>query len=350
MDSPPVRQSILIVDDDPDTVSSLSRLLKMQGYETDSSGAIQEALARDDWDRFLAVILDRRLPDGVIDDYLQQFRDRDPDIAIIIATGYSDLDGTIAALRENVEDYLIKPVNPDVLKTRLTRISEHRIARATVQRLEREVLNAAEEEKHRIAMELHDGVGAALGGINMLAKVLQDGLMKKDGAAEDAELAGKIQQLLSDTIRQARMLARGLHPIGPEPGGLMHALKDLTQTLSAGGKADCQFVCRRPVELHDPIVANHLFRISQEAANNAIRHGLAKTVVIRLETTGQHLILEINDDGNGFDPAQLPEDRGIGLHTMEYRARAIHGTLRIESKPGEGTRVICQAPCSDAAI
>lgn len=338
------RYAVLIVDDDPDMVTSLSRILRRKGYETDSASSLDEAFDREDWERYLAVILDRRLPDGHIDKVLPKFRKCDPDIAIIVATGFADLDGAVRALREQVEDYLIKPVDPDVLENRLRGIAARRAAQATIQRLEIEVLNTAEDEKRRIAMELHDGVGAALGGINMLAKALEGSLLKIDGAAKEAELTGKIQQLLGDTIRQVRTLSRGLHPATAEPAGLVHALKDLAMNLNAGEETECRFENRRPVEINDPNVANHLYRIAQEAANNAIRHGSAKQVVIRLETMGERVLLDIEDNGKGFDPQQLPEDRGIGLHNMEYRSRAVLGAIRIDSKPGKGTHVVVQAP------
>lgn len=337
------RNTVLLVDDDPDVLTSLGRILEQAKYPTVAAKTIHDALERDDWKQLLAVILDRRLPDGWIDGYLAQFRERDPDMAIIIVTGYSDLDGTVAALRQHVQDYLIKPINPDLLLDRLARIAETQEARESVRRLEQEVIHAADEEKRRFALEIHDGLGSKLGGIAMLCQGLERTL-RYQGHEEEADRAREVDALIRETIADARRLSQGLHSVHGHPQGLLDALRNLADQVRRAWSVTCEFRCEPDFSLTDPIVANHLFRIAQEAVANAVRHGESTKIGIDLEDRGRELCLRITDNGKGFEPMKL-RGRGMGLHSMEYRSRAIGGLLRVQAGEGKpGVQVVCRVP------
>jgi nitrate/nitrite-specific signal transduction histidine kinase len=101
----------------------------------------------------------------------------------------------------------------------------------------------------------------------------------------------------------------------------------------------CSFICVGQVEIRDNARAVHLFRIAQEALNNAIQHGRPKTVVVALEASNGALSLRVSDDGVGFDPGS--ERKGMGLNIMRYRARMLAGTLEIQSNSPVGTMVTC---------
>ena len=116
--------TILLVDDEPDMLRSLRRIFEKEGYTIETAASAHELLNRSNWDQFLAIILDRRLPDGNADDLLPKLKKFAPAASIIIVTGYAELDSTITAFKYGVEDYLLKPVNPNVLKTRLRQITE----------------------------------------------------------------------------------------------------------------------------------------------------------------------------------------------------------------------------------
>ena len=118
--------SILIVDDELDLVAGLRRILRLDGYCVATAANARALFARDNWSDYLAIVLDRRLPDAVADEILPQLKELAPDAAIIIVTGFADLDSAIAALRQGAEDYLIKPVNPAALRASLARISERK--------------------------------------------------------------------------------------------------------------------------------------------------------------------------------------------------------------------------------
>jgi PAS domain S-box-containing protein len=129
--------AVLVVDDDPDTRANLRDVLELDGYEVEAAGTAAAALARDDWDRFGAVLLDRQLPDGTAEGLLPAIRARAPDAAVMIVTGSADVGATIAAFRLGATDYVLKPINPDELRARLGRVA--------ARRRDREALRASEE-------------------------------------------------------------------------------------------------------------------------------------------------------------------------------------------------------------
>lgn len=122
----PTPFAVLVVDDDPDTRANLRDILDLDGYPVAEAGTAAEALARDDWGRYGAVVLDRQLPDGTAEALLPRLRELAPDAAVIVVTGYADVRGAVAAFRLGAADYVIKPVNPDELRTRLGRLAEAR--------------------------------------------------------------------------------------------------------------------------------------------------------------------------------------------------------------------------------
>jgi PAS domain S-box-containing protein len=122
---------ILVIEDDEDTRINLRDLLEMHGHRVELAGTAASALGRDDLERFAAVILDRRLPDGEADELLPQLRAKAPGADVIVVTGYSDLQGAIAALRQGAADYILKPLNPELLRASLARsIGRRRLAQA----------------------------------------------------------------------------------------------------------------------------------------------------------------------------------------------------------------------------
>lgn len=122
--------AVLIVDDQPDLISGVRRILRLDGYRVDTAASIAEMLNRDNWSEYFAILVDRRLPDGTIDSMLPKLTGLAPDAAIIVATAYVDLDGAMAALHHGAEDFLLKPIDPEHLRARLRRLANQRRAEA----------------------------------------------------------------------------------------------------------------------------------------------------------------------------------------------------------------------------
>jgi PAS domain S-box-containing protein len=120
--SPPL--DILVIEDDADARDNLRDILELDDHRVATAASADEAMARNDWDRFAAIILDRRLPDATAEQLLPRLKAVAPTAAVIVVTGYADLQGAIAALRQGASDYILKPLNADLLRTSLGRIAE----------------------------------------------------------------------------------------------------------------------------------------------------------------------------------------------------------------------------------
>jgi len=211
------------------------------------------------------------------------------------------------------------------------------------QRLEREILEISEREKARVGQDLHDGLCQTLTGIALIAKVLQRNLeQEKLPPATASSDAAMIVNLVKEAINEARGLAMRMYPVNIEEYGLVHALEKLASDMAQRFRIKCEFKCEEPVALADNRVATHLYRIAQEAVSNAYKHGLAETVIIKLATAKEWITLKIEDNGQGrLDGLK---STGMGLKTMNYRARAIGGKLAIRQRPRRGLAVICTFP------
>ena len=117
---------ILLVEDDADTRANLCDILELDGYHVGVAGSAQEARDVNDWHQFRVIILDRRLPDATAEDLLPEIRERAPHTDVIVVTGYGDMESSVVALQHGAADYIIKPVNPDVLRKSVERILERR--------------------------------------------------------------------------------------------------------------------------------------------------------------------------------------------------------------------------------
>jgi two-component system sensor kinase FixL len=160
----------------------------------------------------------------------------------------------------------------------------------------------------------------------------------------EAEGAKQIADLVTQAISQARGLARGLQPVEPKPAGLMNALTELATSMKDLFRISCVFKCDEPVEVNDASAATHLYRIAQEACHNAIKHGQARQVFIELSRAdgGGGLVLVIRDDGVGFSDSP-GASKGMGLHTMRYRAATIGGAITIAPNESGGTVIMCRS-------
>jgi len=208
-------------------------------------------------------------------------------------------------------------------------------------RLEEAVLDISVREQRRIGQDLHDGLGQHLTGIAFMSKVQEQKLAEK--GLPDAADAAKIVRLVSEAIEKTRELSRGLLPVLSESRGLMSALERWADEVEDLFGISCSFLCVEPVLIHDNSVATHLYHITQEAVNNAIKHGKARHVVIALAASGDRAALTISDNGSGI-PKVPAGNKGMGLHIMNYRAKMISGTLEITRGKPQGTAVTCVFP------
>lgn len=223
---------------------------------------------------------------------------------------------------------------------RLVRIWGSRIDATETVDMEREMLNALEHQQQRIGHDLHDGVGQLLTAVRMLSEQLADELDARD--ARQAGLAGKIASFAQDALQQTRQVYRGLSPVMLQTEGLLTTLRDLAHNLDVLPDVTCTFTCNTEAEPGDPDTWIHMYRIMQEGAHNAVKHGHCENLWLVLTVQKNKIVLSIRDDGQGFDPDRVRG--GIGLSGMRHRAQLIGAVLEIESDPGEGTTLTCTIP------
>ena len=206
--------------------------------------------------------------------------------------------------------------------------------------LEQAVATAAEQERGRIGRELHDGLGQQLGGLLFLMSGLHRDLQSVN--APQKETAGQLSKELATALAQARSLAHELYAVPPEPDGLLEALQNLAERIAIDRRIRCEFVAPVSVLVYVQAVANHLYRIAQEALHNALKHSQATRIDIELVQQSGEVELRVRDNGTGF--VGQPTSRGLGLRTMEQRARLIGGRLKVQTHSSGGTEVICSVP------
>jgi PAS domain S-box-containing protein len=208
--------------------------------------------------------------------------------------------------------------------------------------LEAEVLNIADKEKERLGRELHDGLCQTLAGISALSTTLSKKLCSSTEPSASVA-AGEIAKLLTDAISEARSLAHGLGPLNMGSVGLDGALDKLALNVQQLFHVSCSFQCEHPFRTLSHEVGAQLFRITQEAVNNAVTHGRATRIEIILSKINGTGLLCVEDDGVGISKAAANLD-GIGLHTMAYRARLIGASLKVQPRTECGTSVTCTFP------
>jgi signal transduction histidine kinase len=209
------------------------------------------------------------------------------------------------------------------------------------QELERDIIWTSEREQQRIGRDLHDSLGSQLAAIGYAATFLADELRQRQ--QPEAAEAERIREMVGEAISLSRDLAHGIFPVQMGGVGLSIALEDLARTTSTQRGISVSFHETGDAHVESAEGGMHLYRIAQEAVNNAAKHGGARKITIVLSRSEDSLRLAVADDGKGMAP---PPDgtRGMGLHSMRYRARALEGELKIDSDPSEGTIVSCEIP------
>jgi PAS domain S-box-containing protein len=214
--------------------------------------------------------------------------------------------------------------------------------------LEKNILEISEREQRRIGQDLHDGLGQHLTGVAFMAKVQEQKLAEKK--LSEAADASKIVELVNDAISKTRQLARGLLPVVSDAHGLMSALQFHADEITHLFGVSCRFQCEEPVLIDDVVMAAHLYHITQEAVNNAMKHGHARNILIRLYAGENRGTLLIKDDGVGIAEASA-RNAGVGLHIMNYRSGMIGGTLEVRREGSSGgTVVTCLFPVKGGGL
>jgi signal transduction histidine kinase len=193
------------------------------------------------------------------------------------------------------------------------------------------------QEQQDLLHALHDSLGQTLTGLGMLSTGLRQHLAPTD--PETADAAAEISRQAQQALDQVRTLAKSLFPIEVDAASLLASLREFASATASLHRIDVRVEGDPPKALHDGKIATELYRITQEAVTNSVKHAQAKTITIRIEDARGLIRLRIADDGVGIP---LPEpDNGSGLKIMRYRAASIGASLAVEQGPRGGTVVTC---------
>ncbi|HMI76535.1 MAG TPA: response regulator [Steroidobacteraceae bacterium] len=224
----------------------------------------------------------------------------------------------------------------------LRNVTNARKAESERRQLEAALLDAVGREQHRFGTDLHDGLGQELTGLALLLSALTNTARASHSPhAADFEQACEVAR---HAAQSCQTIARGLSPIGPAEGGLIGALRNLVARLKGRSGPSVDISVNEVSRLGlSAAASDHLYRIAQEAIQNALKHAHANTIKVTLDVEREHVRLEIRDDGGGVK--EVTEGaQGLGLRTMQYRASMIGARFEIAPFRPSGTRVICDCP------
>ena len=224
-----------------------------------------------------------------------------------------------------------------------------RKARERYRQLARQTLVAQEEERRRLARELHDETSQALSGLTLQLQALVD-MAEMSGKQEPKFMAGlkKVQSLAGQVHNEVSRLIANLRPSLLDTLGLVTAVRQYAETSLRSLDIDVSIETKGVERRLPPEVEAGLFRFIQGAIGNIVQHSKAKNATVIMEYGEDELLLRISDDGQGFDVSQITDidesGRGRGVFSMKERVGLLGGTCRIESKPGQGTTVQAKVP------
>jgi signal transduction histidine kinase len=248
----------------------------------------------------------------------------------------------VEVMKAGAMDYVVKSVTTPALMPEIvaaafydwTMMLDHR-------RLQLEIVELPQREQQRLGRELHDGLGQQLTGLGLMARSLAKRLA--GAARREQEMAEQLASGLEQALAQVRSLSRGLIPVETDALGLVSALEELAARISEQSGIRIELQHEHPILISDNETATHVYRIVQEAINNAVKHARADTITLILETDDREAIIEVRDNGRGL-PEDVHQQTGLGLRTMFHRCQLFGGSLDIYTHDEGGTRVRCCFP------
>lgn len=353
---------VLAVDDDADTLANLRDILEMDHYQVDTAGTVAEALNRDNWPVYAAIILDRQLPDGTAEEVLPRLKQLAPAAAVIIVTGYADLQGTILALRLGAADYILKPIKAEELRARLSHIAERKRAeeklREAQQRaLQAERLAAIGQTIAGLAHESRNALQRIQSSLELLNLELQD----QPKALEYVDNIQKAQEHLHRLYDQLRRYAAPvvlnceschLGDILQESWFHLHALRK-GRVVHFREEAD-------QLDLHcqaDWFAVGQVFRNILENSLNACTDPVEiEAAWSETELAGRPALrVALRDNGPGLTPEQKKKifepfyttkshGTGLGMAIAKNVVEAHKGQIAIGAGNGRGTEIVITIP------
>jgi len=209
------------------------------------------------------------------------------------------------------------------------------------------VIKAQEEERRRVARDIHDGPAQMMANAVLQVEIVVERLLTQDPSAAASELKD-LKRIINDSLNDLRRIIFDLRPMILDDLGLAPALRRYTDDFTSRHSLPVEMKVLGVETRIDPIIEVALFRIVQEALHNARKHALASRVVVTLGYGPDAVGVSIEDNGKGFDPNGVSRNWGqsekFGLSGMKERAKLFGGSLDVDTAPGEGTKITVRIP------
>jgi signal transduction histidine kinase len=341
---------VLVVEDNREMGRFVKELLAKE-YRTAVASDGREGLEKALDLRPNLIVCDVMMPRMSGEKMVQELRSRPEfaDTPIVMLTAKADDDLRANLLGEYVQDYVTKPIRGAELLARVRNLVGAQQREAALRQSQKELRNLAgrlvsaqEQERARVARELHDGLNQRLAAATINVGALQNRLSEPPDLIR--QYLGQLEQQLAGIADEVRWISHQLHPPALEHVGLASALQSHCSEFEAQTGIPTTFVLQNDPPPLPPDVASGLFRITQEALQNVAKHAGASQARVTLCTEEDLVSLSVSDNGNGFDRAEARAKQGLGLVSMEERARLFGGSLSLESGRGQGTTIEVHIP------
>jgi PAS domain S-box-containing protein len=303
-------------------------LYRIAGLEPGSTAALADnhphLYSPEHWERITGFALEAMRSGTPYELDVEMFTSRGPRWVTARGEAMRAPDGRISGLRGTVQDITARKGAEDMVSAQSQRL-----------------LQAQEAERARIARELHDDIGQRLA---LLSIALQQAQQSAGSASELRRIIATLSRDTLDIATAAQALSHELHSHKLQLLGVVSAMTDFCAEVSARQGVRVDFTHHAVPGIVEPDIALCLFRVLQEALQNAVRHSGSLHCAVHLATRREVLTLTVRDGGCGFDPESGPPDRGLGLTSMRERLKLVAGELVIDSTPGSGTTVVARVP------
>jgi two-component system, NarL family, sensor histidine kinase UhpB len=352
---------ILLVEDNPSDSKLIERELRQSGLSYSTRVVQTEDEFIEELTNFSPqiIIADFTLPHFSALRALELLNQLHLATPLILVTGTQSEEAAVECLKRGAEDYILK----DSLKrlpSALISVLEKKEAEQKKKEVERQLFLSSrqlralsarlqsirEEERTRIAREIHDELGQTLTGLRLDIAYLE-GKLKLYGEIDKDLLQSQFESMISlvdSSIQNVRRIATELRPQVLDDLGLIPALEWQTAEFQSRTKISCTLKTNVEDIQIDPDRSTALFRILQESLTNVARHSNASEVNVELHATGNNLTLTVSDNGKGIAEMNIPSLKSLGLLGMKERAHMLGGMLNIKGRPGHGTIVSVELP------
>jgi signal transduction histidine kinase len=332
--------TILFIDNKPKNLVLFIGRLDEEGYEVLVATSGPKGLELAEYAHPDIILLDVRMPemDGFETCRRLKANQLTRDIPVIFLTALEETVNKVEGFEAGAVDYLTKSAHPEEVSARVGVHIRLRRTQIDLQQASKEAQKVAVlEERQRLARDLHDSVAQSLYSLFLLADG-GDRLSRVGKLDSPQAYFADLADIALQTLKELRLLVYELRPLLLVEEGLVGALQNRLDAVENRAGIEARLLVNGDIDLKEA-EEEAFFGIAREAMNNAIRHAQAGQLNVSVQRQENRTILEVSDDGVGFDPEAVKGKGGMGLNAMKERAQLVSMDLSIQSAEGEGTRV-----------